>query len=164
MMKKPSRRRHTWTIFAVLFLVVSVCWALSWLLTVGSSHLSTWADRGSFGDMFGAVGALFSGLAFAGVILTVYYQTRELRLQRAAVEQTNEYLESLAEAQRSTDRAMCRLAKVQALAGMMQPEALAAARSVGGPSEMMKELQEKLNAIVRDADRDIARPDSLDRA
>ena len=69
-------------LIGVLFLAVSGFWILSGLLTVGSSQLGTWADRGSFGDMFGAVGALFSGLAFAGVILTIYYQTQELRLQR----------------------------------------------------------------------------------
>jgi len=163
-MRKSSGRCRMRVLVAVLFLVVPSFWALSWLLAVGTPYLGTWADRGSFGDMFGAVGALFSGLAFAGVILTVYYQTQELRLQRAAVEQTNEYLESLAEAQRSTDRAMCRLAKAQALAGVLQSEALAAVKSMRGPSEKMKEVQKELDALVRDADRDVARPDSLDNA
>lgn len=39
-------------------------------------------DRGTFGDMFGAVNALFSGLAFAGIIWTILLQRNELRLQR----------------------------------------------------------------------------------
>ena len=34
--------------------------------------------RGTFGDMFGAVNALFSGLAFAGIIITLYFQRIEL--------------------------------------------------------------------------------------
>jgi hypothetical protein len=52
---------------------------------------------------------------------------------------------------------MCRLAKAQALAGMMQPEARAAAKSVRGPSDKMTEVREKLATIVRDADQDMAR-------
>lgn len=30
-----------------------------------------WSERGQIGDMFGAVNTLFSGLAFAGVIVVV---------------------------------------------------------------------------------------------
>ena len=40
----------------------------------------TW--RGTFGDQFGAVNALFSGLAFAGLIYTIILQRRDLKLQR----------------------------------------------------------------------------------
>ncbi len=38
--------------------------------------------RGTFGDQFGAVNALFSGLAFAGLIYTIILQRRDLQLQR----------------------------------------------------------------------------------
>ncbi|MBO6793541.1 MAG: hypothetical protein JJ895_06505 [Balneolaceae bacterium] len=41
-----------------------------------------WTDRGTFGDMFGAINTLFSGLAFAGVIYAIILQSRELELQR----------------------------------------------------------------------------------
>lgn len=50
--------------------------------------------QGIFGDMFGAVNALFSGLAFAGLILTLILQRNELSLQRDELEQTrNEFVE-----------------------------------------------------------------------
>lgn len=39
-------------------------------------------ERGTFGDQFGAVNALFSGLAFAGLIFTIILQRRDLKLQR----------------------------------------------------------------------------------
>jgi hypothetical protein len=39
-------------------------------------------ERGSFGDMFGAANALFSGFAFAGVIYAILLQRQELKLQR----------------------------------------------------------------------------------
>jgi hypothetical protein len=47
-----------------------------------------------FGDMFGAINALFSGLALAGIIYTIIIQREELRLtrdelKRAAEAQTN---------------------------------------------------------------------------
>lgn len=60
-----------------------------------------WALRGQFGDMFGAVNALFSGFAFAGVIIAVILQRNELALQRrelsASVEAQQGSRESLAE-------------------------------------------------------------------
>ena len=42
-------------------------------------------ERGEFGDMFGAVNALFSGLAFGGVLITLVMQKHELRLQRKGI-------------------------------------------------------------------------------
>ena len=38
--------------------------------------------RGTFGDQFGATNALFSGLAFTGLIYTIILQRRDLELQR----------------------------------------------------------------------------------
>lgn len=40
------------------------------------------ANRGLFGDSWGGVNALVSALAFAGVIVTLYLQNRDLNLQR----------------------------------------------------------------------------------
>lgn len=40
------------------------------------------STRGTFGDQFGAVNALFSGLAFTGLIYTIILQRRDLEIQR----------------------------------------------------------------------------------
>jgi len=40
---------------------------------------------GTFGDTFGVLNTLFSGLAFATLIITLFLQRRELELQRKAV-------------------------------------------------------------------------------
>ena len=40
------------------------------------------ANAGTAGDMFGGLTALFSGLAFAGLITTLFMQRQELSLQR----------------------------------------------------------------------------------
>ncbi len=45
---------------------------------------------GLFGDAFGAIHALFSALTLAGVILAIFYQSRELELQRADLKFTRE--------------------------------------------------------------------------
>ena len=43
---------------------------------------SSAARLGLFGDMFGAVNALFSGLALAGIIIAILLQRRDLEMQR----------------------------------------------------------------------------------
>ena len=50
------------------------------------------ASRGQFGDIFGGVNALFTGLAFAGLIYTILLQRRELELQRDELRLTREEL------------------------------------------------------------------------
>lgn len=69
---------------------VLIVWALTFLLF----FMSDSEKRGQFGDMFGAVNALFSGLAFAGLIITLILQRRELSLQRDELEQTRDELKN----------------------------------------------------------------------
>ncbi|MET3828629.1 hypothetical protein ABIC86_000089 [Paenibacillus sp. DS2363] len=56
--------------------------------------INTWINasyRGTFGDMFGAVNALFSGLAFTGLIYTIAVQRQELQTQSKSIDmQTDE--------------------------------------------------------------------------
>lgn len=76
----------------ILFVVVLGLWLASWYFVINNSTLQEWAARGQFGDMFGAVNALFSGLAFAGVIIAILLQREELELQRKELVQTREEL------------------------------------------------------------------------
>ena len=43
----------------------------------------TIGEKGAYGDMYGSVNALFTALAFAGVIITLVFQLRELELTRS---------------------------------------------------------------------------------
>ena len=70
-----------------VFTFVIVAWGASWYL------LKDVQERGTFGDMFGAINALFSGLAFAGVIYAILLQRKELKLQRTELELTRRELE-----------------------------------------------------------------------
>jgi hypothetical protein len=76
---------HTSPSFA--WLIVSLLGVL--VLWVGSGlALFNVMDRGTFGDMFGAVNALFTGLAFAVLIYTMFLQRSELALQREELRET----------------------------------------------------------------------------
>ncbi len=64
------------------------------------------SDRGLFGDMFGGINAIFSGLAFLGVIYTILLQSKELKLQREELELTRKELKRTAEAQEKSEKAL----------------------------------------------------------
>lgn len=59
-----------------------------------------WSKSGVFGDTFGAINSLFSGLAFAGLLYTIFLQSRELKLQREELALTREQLTSSAVSQK----------------------------------------------------------------
>lgn len=67
---------------ALLFLLVILLWVLGAIIVTRLSP--NWATRGQIGDMFGAVNALFSGLAFASVGYAIFLQRQELEHMRAA--------------------------------------------------------------------------------
>jgi len=69
--------------------------------------------RGQFGDLFGAVTAFFTGLAFAGVIYTIILQRKELEMQRKELQSSTEQLRRAAEAQ--TDQAELQLEQARLL-------------------------------------------------
>ena len=66
--------------FAGVGVVVTILWRISWVLITREFGNPT--APGPFGDMFGAVNALFSGLAFGGVIVAILLQRQELKAQR----------------------------------------------------------------------------------
>lgn len=78
--EKESLNIGWWSVVA--FACVVILWLVNcfWF-----PCCSTAERRGQFGDKFGAVNALFSGLAFAGLIITLVMQYYELRLQRKGI-------------------------------------------------------------------------------
>ena len=88
----------------IAFIFTLLLWALSFFLLFLDTNC-----RGTFGDMFGAVNALFSGLAFSGLIVTLIMQHEELGLQRKELAQTNEELA----AQREEFAAQTKTMKIQ---------------------------------------------------
>ena len=60
-----------------------------------------WENRGLFGDMFGGINSLFSGLAFVGVIFAILMQRIELRLQREELKLQREVMNAQVEDSRA---------------------------------------------------------------
>lgn len=89
-------------------------WVISPILI--TRYLQQWQERGTFGDMFGAVNALFSGLALAGVAYTIYLQLKEIRLQREDLDATLKELQRSAEAQVKAEQALREQLEAQNLA------------------------------------------------
>lgn len=87
---------------------VVVLWLLAWWGTIAVFGPPT--DPGQFGDMFGSINALFSGLALAGVVLTLFMQHHELGLQRRELALTRDQLTRTAAAQEASEGALARQA------------------------------------------------------
>lgn len=81
-------------------------WLATLLLLLTSANF-----RGTFGDMFGAVNSLFSGLALAGIIITILLQRQELALQRKELQYTRDELKRTADAQEKSEYALNRQAE-----------------------------------------------------
>ncbi|WP_111684514.1 hypothetical protein [Winogradskyella tangerina] len=66
-------------------LLIILLWAISGILIYLNFDNES---RGTLGDMFGAINALFSGLALFGIIISILIQQKELNYQRQELEET----------------------------------------------------------------------------
>jgi len=106
-MINPSSQNERGAPFKPLvYLAIGVVglWAVSFLIIVFA--VGSWQERGQLGDLFGVVNSLFSGLAFAGVIYTIYLQREELSLQRRELQLTRDELQRAATAQEKSERVL----------------------------------------------------------
>ena len=101
-----------------LFVVVVLLLLTYWFFVTNS--IDSPNDRGVFGDMFGGITALFSGLAFAGMIYAIILQSRELALQREELALTRRELEAARIEQSKSAEAQAELVKKQVLAAQIQ--------------------------------------------
>jgi hypothetical protein len=81
-----GQRDRSWVAAVLLGLAIVLVLASAAVLI--PRHFAPPSHSGEFGDMFGGVNALFSGLAFVGVIYAILLQRRELQYQREELEQT----------------------------------------------------------------------------
>src|SRR5688572_15202617 len=92
-------------------------WAIAGRLRYGRHP--DWPTRGQFGDMFGAINALFSSLALIGVVVAVWIQKEELKLQRRELEMTRSELRRTAEAQHSASESLASQLEHQKIASVL---------------------------------------------
>lgn len=91
-MPSNSNKNESTNYWPLILLSVGVVglFALSWWWI--ATTINDPEKQGQFGDQFGAVNALFSGLAFAGLIFTIILQKKELALQREELADTRKEL------------------------------------------------------------------------
>lgn len=83
-MNKKNNSTSWWPL-AFLALIVIVCWLFTPALVIWLSGQNDLPSQGQFGDSYGALNALFSGLAFAGLGYAIYLQRQELAETRATL-------------------------------------------------------------------------------
>jgi|SRR3989338_3260167 len=96
-------RKIALSIFAVALVFLVYFFAVRFFLP-------GWSESGQFGDTFGGLNALFSSLAFLGVVYAIFLQREELSLQRKELQLTREELKRTAEAQEKSERALSKQA------------------------------------------------------
>ena len=84
--EKSTSRAGSITVLTIVAIGVIVILGLIEAGVYISFH--KWEHRGLFGDMFGVGNAIFSALAFAGLIITILLQRQELKLQRQELKLT----------------------------------------------------------------------------
>ncbi len=94
-MKEKDKYLRYFVIISVVIVIVSIGFPL-----LVNHYFKDWGKSGTFGDTFGALNAIFSGIAIAGLIITILIQRKELEnqrielaLQRTEMQETrNEFL------------------------------------------------------------------------
>lgn len=71
---------------SIMCIGIVIIFLISWFLI--DHYIESKEERGTFGDKFGSINALFSGLAFAGLIYTIILQRKDLEMQREELELT----------------------------------------------------------------------------
>jgi len=97
--QKTGKREYNYLLLfgsiSFLAILITILYGLVVInMTIGEND-----ERGTFGDMFGALNSIFSGLTIAGIIITILIQKQELNL-------TREELIRSANAQEQTQKAL----------------------------------------------------------
>lgn len=92
--KQEKEKNDTDSGFICTSVIVTIVIISLWIGTYFLLRGMEPTDRGTFGDMFGSINALFSGLALAGIILTILLQRKELKLQREELRDTRKEFET----------------------------------------------------------------------
>lgn len=87
---------------------ISIIIMLLWILNAVIIYFigETWQERGTMGDMFGASNALFSGLAFAGLLYTIFLQREDIKNQREDIKLNRASLAKSVELQAASEKAL----------------------------------------------------------
>ena len=85
-MTNEQNNNNSWLCY-MIWAILGVILIMVFSFYIIYNNIGCWEKRGQFGDLFGAVNALFSGLAFAGLIITIRQQNKNLEYQQRAIDQ-----------------------------------------------------------------------------
>lgn len=117
MAKRKTHRWAGWWVLAGLA-VVAVLTIVQVAFALRGKHWSS-IEPNLFGDSFGAMNAVISGLAFVAFIVTLIMQGRELKLQRAELEDTRKELRGARRAQEAQVQMSLQSARIASLAAIL---------------------------------------------
>jgi hypothetical protein len=122
-MPQPMKRsaRTLWVPLSI-FLLVGLLWALTPYLI---------SRMGQFGDQFGSVNALFSGLTFAGILVVLWRHRDEYATQQTSIKTQMKLLSDVIAAQTEASSSATQAARGQAFAfaaGIIQSDRVRMAR------------------------------------
>jgi len=120
----------------VLFIVVILLWVLCFILLL--YVFPDLSKSGPFGDSFGVLNTLFSGLAFVGVIIAIFMQKEELRLQREEVKMQRIETTRLADTQEKSTQIFA-----------IQAEAMRTSALIGGLSASLDAVNKSIDEAER---------------
>lgn len=109
--EKNKDRRTMWSvIFGVFILYIVFAFIPFWIAKIDEQ-----LTVNELGDSFGLANAFFSAAAMAGVILTLYFQMKEMKAQREEMHTQNEMLELQREALDEQRKEMIEMQRTQCL-------------------------------------------------
>jgi hypothetical protein len=155
--KEASVSVGVWLIIIIAFAVVTCVW-VRWMLIIPTAA-DSFQDRGTYGDWFGAINALFSGLAFAGLIATLLLQREELRQNTSALHAQENQLALQSGALNAQLAMMVRAARLSSIPTLINQYSLQVssnpARKQSHPPESMS--IEQLETEMHDVQNQLAR-------
>lgn len=98
--KEPEQKSPWYLNFWILSIITLSLWGMTWLTlwlvftddnqpNAQAAEVPSWISAGTFGDMFGCLTCLFTGISVAGIIVTLQQQKQALHVQQDELKALN---------------------------------------------------------------------------
>ncbi len=152
--EKTTKNTNSRNVLGYMVIAIIIIWLLSAIIIYYISP--NWSDRGTIGDMFGAVNALFSGLAFVGLIYTIMLQREEISMNMKEIELNRKELKKSTNAQLQSQEALKEqvrqthlTARINAISTVINYYNIQIANPNNSPEVITKVKQKRKNLILQ---------------
>jgi hypothetical protein len=91
---QPTHRFAPYLYVGIVFAVVAAYYLITIAIVTWGANEGSTLNPGTFGDTFGAINALFTGVAFAGFLISLALQRQEMAYQKEQLELQREDLQN----------------------------------------------------------------------